>query len=264
MSQRLLAIIGSGGMGLAIARRLGSERRIILGDLNPEAATATLLGEGYNVSPLHVDVSSLASVQAMAKLGPFETIIHTAGVSPTMATAEKIYEVDLRGTAHVIDAFVGQVKEGGSLVCISSMAGHFAKLPPELERHLGSARTEDLVLESFPKDPGEAYVLAKRGNILRVQAAAKRYGDVGARINSVSPGVIQTSMGAAELKGPSGVYMQAMVGLSGCKRVGTPDDIAAVVAFLCGQDASYITGNDILVDGGTVVGQVWRDVSEDK
>ncbi len=97
-----------------------------------------------------------------------------------------------------------------------------------------------------------------------MHAAAKRYGDVGVRIDSVSLGVIQTSMGAAELKGPSGVYMQAVVGLSGCKRVGTPDDIAAVLAFLCGQDASYITGNGILVDGGTVAGQMWREISEDR
>jgi NAD(P)-dependent dehydrogenase (short-subunit alcohol dehydrogenase family) len=163
MSQRLLVIIGSGGMGLAVTRRLGSGRRIILRDLNPDAATATLLGEGYNVSALYVDVSSLASVQAMAKLGPFEMIVRTAAVSPTMATAEKIYEVDLRGTAHVIDAFCGQVKEGGSLVCISSMAGHFAKLPPELERHLASARTEDLVLESFSEGPWQGVCACEKG-----------------------------------------------------------------------------------------------------
>jgi NAD(P)-dependent dehydrogenase (short-subunit alcohol dehydrogenase family) len=264
MSQRLLAIIGSGGMGLAIARRLGSGRRIILGDINPDAATATLLKEGYNVSSLHVDISSLDSVKAMAQLGPFETIIHTAGVSPTMATAEKIYEVDLKGTAHVIDAFYPFIKEGGSLVCISSMAGHFAALPKELERHLGSAPADQLILGDFPKDSGAAYTVAKRGNILRVQAAAKKYGEKEARINSVSPGLIQTPMGEAELKGESAKYIMGMVGLSGCKRVGTPDDIAGVVAFLCSQDASYITGNDILVDGGTVAGQVWKDGGDQK
>lgn len=251
-------------MGLAIARRLGSGRRIILGDINPDAATKTLRGEGYTVSPVTVDVSSFSSVEKMAEMGSFETVVHTAGVSPTMATAERIYAVDLKGTANVVDAFLPAVNEGGSVVCISSMAGHFGigKFPAELERHLGSAARDNLVLESFPTNPGEAYVLAKRGNILRVQASAKRYGEKGVRINSVSPGVIQTPMGEAELKGPSGVYVQAMVGLSGCKRVGTPDDIAGVVAFLCGQDASYITGNDILVDGGTVAGQLWQESEE--
>lgn len=263
MSQKLLGIIGSGGMGLAIARRLGSGRRIILGDLDASPATKTLISEGYNVSSMHVDVSSPSSVQAMAALGPFDTIVHTAGVSPATATAKQIYAVDLLGTAHVIDAFYPAVAPGGNLVCISSMAGHFAKLTPELERHLGSAPAESLILESFPKEPGEAYVLAKRGNTLRVQAAAHRWGGKGVRINSVSPGVIQTPMGAAELEGQSGQYVRAMVGLSGCRRVGTPEDIAGVVAFLCGADAEYITGNDILVDGGTVAGQVWRGVGEE-
>jgi NAD(P)-dependent dehydrogenase (short-subunit alcohol dehydrogenase family) len=258
MSQGLLAIIGSGGMGLAIARRLGSGRRIILGDLNPDPATATLVSEGHAVSAIRVDVTSLSSVQAMAALGPFETIIHTAGVSPAMATTAQIYEVDLVGTAHVIEAFYPFVAEGGSLVCISSMAGHLTNLAPELERHLASATAAELVLDIFPTEPGQAYCLAKRGNILRVQASAKRYGEKGARINSVSPGIVRTPMGELELQGERGRVVMGMVGLSACKRVGTPGDVAGVVAFLCGQDASYITGNDVLVDGGMIAGQVWK------
>ena len=264
MSQGLLAIIGSGGMGLAIARRLGSGRRIILGDINPDPATATLLSEGYAVSSIRIDVSSLPSVQAMAALGPFETIIHTAGVSPAMATAAQIYEVDLQGTANVIEAFYPFVADGGSLVCISSMAGHLANLAPELERHLASAPAAELVLDGFPTDPRQAYCLAKRGNILRVRASAKRYGERGARINSVSPGIVRTPMGELELKGERGRVVMGMVGLSACKRVGTPGDVAGVVAFLCGQDASYITGTDVLVDGGMVAGRVWEKEGEVK
>lgn len=140
------------------------------------------------------------------------------------------------------------------------MAGHFAKLSPELENHLATAPTSKLLslVKDFPTDPGGVSVLAKRGNQLRVRAAAFKWGEKGTRVNSISPGVISTPMGTAMLSGPSGVYVQAMVGLSGCRRFGTPDDIAGVAAFLTSQDASYITGNYVLVDGGTVSGQAWR------
>jgi NAD(P)-dependent dehydrogenase (short-subunit alcohol dehydrogenase family) len=267
-SANALVVIGTGGMGLAVARRLASGRRLLLAD-NSEASLETALtalrGEGHNADGHAVDVSDRASVDklasAAASAGRVDAVIHTAGVSPVTATARQIYRVDLLGTAHVIDAFLAVAAPGTSLVCVASMAGHFASLPADLERHLATAPAGQLLEHEgidLDADPGTAYVVAKRGNQLRVQAAARAWGRLGARLNTISPGVISTPMGQAELQGPMGEFIQSMIDESGARRAGTPDDIAAVTAFLTGPDASFITGNDILVDGGTVAAQRWN------
>ncbi|KAH8650888.1 hypothetical protein BGZ60DRAFT_190588 [Tricladium varicosporioides] len=274
--RNVLTIIGTGGMGMAIARRLGSGRRLLLADYskaNLNAALVTLKGEGYAAEAMEVDVSNADSVNKLAAFaastGRIDAIVHTAGVSPATSTAKQVFEIDLLGTAHVIDAFYPHVSSGTSLVCISSMAGHMdmGRISPGLERHLALSPTEQLLQHEDIKmddkfDPGMAYVTAKRGNHVRVQAAAHQWGGKGARINTVSPGVISTPMGAAELKGNSGPMIMGMIGLSGARRVGTPDEIASVVAFLIGTDSSFITGNDILVDGGTVSALKWNTPSK--
>jgi len=267
-SASALVVIGAGGMGLAVARRLAGGRRLLLAD-NSEASLETALtalrGEGHLAEGHAVDVSDRASVDklasAAASAGRVDAVIHTAGVSPVTATARQIYQVDLLGTAHVIDAFLAIASPGTSLVCVASMAGHFASLPAELERHLASAPSGQLLEHEgidLDADPGTAYVVAKRGNQLRVQAAAHAWGRLGARLNTISPGVISTPMGQAELQGPMGEFIQSMIDESGARRAGTPDDIAAAAAFLAGPDASFITGNDILVDGGAVAAQRWN------
>jgi NAD(P)-dependent dehydrogenase (short-subunit alcohol dehydrogenase family) len=268
-ARNVLVIIGTGGMGMAIARRLGGGRRLLLGDYSKtrlETALTALRGEGYAVDDCEVDVSDRESVQKMARLaadtGRVDVIVHTAGVSPISSPAEQIYQINLLGTAHVIDAFYPIVSSGTSLICIASMAGHFAAPSLELERHLATAPTSELLqhkeIDLASAGAGAAYTLAKRGNQLRVQAAAHMWGSKGARVNSISPGLISTPMGAEVLEGPSGASMQAMIDFSGSRRIGTPDDIAGVAAFLAGQESSYITGNDILVDGGTVSTQRWN------
>jgi NAD(P)-dependent dehydrogenase (short-subunit alcohol dehydrogenase family) len=267
-SASALVVIGAGGMGLAVARRLAGGRRLLLAD-NSEASLETALtalrGEGHLAEGHAVDVSDRASVDKLASAagsaGRVDAVIHTAGVSPVTATARQIYQVDLLGTAHVIDAFLAVASPGTSLVCVASMAGHFASLPAELERHLATAPSGQLLEHEgidLDADPGTAYVVAKRGNQLRVQAAAHAWGRVGARLNTISPGVISTPMGQAELQGPMGAFIQSMIEESGARRVGTPDDIAAAAAFLTGPDSSFITGNDILVDGGAVAAQRWN------
>jgi NAD(P)-dependent dehydrogenase (short-subunit alcohol dehydrogenase family) len=267
-SASALVVIGAGGMGLAVARRLAGGRRLLLAD-NSEASLETALtalrGEGHLADGHAVDVSDRASVDklasAAASASRLDVVIHTAGVSPVTATARQIYQVDLLGTAHVIDAFLAVASPGTSLVCVASMAGHFASLPAELERHLATAPSGQLLEHEgidLDADPGTAYVVAKRGNQLRVQAAAHAWGRLGARLNTISPGVISTPMGQAELQGPMGEFIQSMIDESGARRAGTPDDIAAAAAFLAGPDASFITGNDILVDGGTVAAQRWN------
>jgi NAD(P)-dependent dehydrogenase (short-subunit alcohol dehydrogenase family) len=266
--RNVLVVVGVGGMGLAIARRLASGRRLLLADYSEErleAALSTLGADGHDVVGHGVDVSERGSVEKLAgaagDAGRIEAVVHTAGVSPVTATARQIYEIDLLGTAHVIDAFHAVASPGMSLVCVASMAGHFASLSADFERHLATAPTEQLLdhreIDLESADTGMAYVVAKRGNQLRVEGAAQRWGEQDARVNSISPGVISTPMGRQELEGPTGPFIQSMIELSGARRVGTPDDIAAMAAFLTGPESTFITGNDVLVDGGTVATQRW-------
>jgi NAD(P)-dependent dehydrogenase (short-subunit alcohol dehydrogenase family) len=264
----VVVVIGAGGMGVAVARRLAGGRRLLLADASDvslAAGLAALKGDGHTVDGHAVDVSNRASVEqlatAAASAGPIDAVIHTAGVSPVMATARQIFEVDLLGTAHVIDAFLSVAGPGTSLVCVASMAGHFASLPEDLERHLALAPTDQLLdhpaIDLSAEDAASAYIMAKRGNQLRVQAAASAWGAKGARLNAISPGVISTPMGVAELAGPAGALMEAMIESSPAQRVGTPDDIAGLAEFLAGPASTFLTGNDILVDGGVVVSQRW-------
>jgi NAD(P)-dependent dehydrogenase (short-subunit alcohol dehydrogenase family) len=266
MADEVVVVIGVGGMGQAIARRQGSGRRLVLADFDQAGLDRTveaLRGEGHDVDGHVVDVSSARSVidlaDAAAAAGAVVQVIHTAGLSPTQATADRILHVDLLGVAHVLDAFGAVVAPGGAGVVIASMAGSLtaARFPAELEGALALTPTDQLLDLPFWSDqafasPGVAYGLAKRANQLRVQAASLAWGARGARINSVSPGVISTPMGQEELDSGSGAQMRAMVEASGSGRLGTPGDIANAVAFLLGPESSFVTGTDLLVDGGVV------------
>lgn len=265
MDKDVAVVTGAGGMGRAIARRVGSGRRVLIADFDEaalDAAADLLRGEGHDVSAEVVDVSDHRMVAALADaaagMGRVTHVAHTAGLSPVQAPTEAILRVDLVGVAHVLDEFARVVAPGGAGVVISSMAGHMAAgWPPDQERALATTPARELLSLPFlvPEalgDPGSAYVLAKRATILRVQAAAAGWGERGARINSISPGVISTPMGRQELAGESGEQMRAMVDLSATKRLGTPDDIAAVAAFLLDPQAGFVTGTDLLVDGGVV------------
>lgn len=262
MAQDVVVVVGVGGMGLAIARRTGNGRKVLLADFDEATlgrAAEVLQGEGHDVTVQTVDVAEAPSVRALADaadgLGRVTHVVHTAGLSPVQAPADAILRVDLLGVAIVLDAFGAVVASGGAGVVIASMAGHMAPLPPEQEKALRTTPTEELLALPFlaeAGDPGMAYVLAKRGNALRVQAAAAVWGARGARVNSISPGVISTAMGRLELAGESGEAMRGMVAMSATGRLGTPDDVAAAATFLLGPDASFITGTDLLVDGGVV------------
>jgi NAD(P)-dependent dehydrogenase (short-subunit alcohol dehydrogenase family) len=264
VSDSIAVIIGAGGMGLAIARRLAPGRSILLADVNKDllAEAVKSLGEtGGPVASHLIDVSDADSVAALAaeaaRLGAVTQLAHTAGLSPVQASAAAILRVDLLGVALVLDAFEKVMAPGGAGVVIASMAGHLMPLPPEQERALASTPTADLLDLPFlapdvMSDPGMAYAVAKRANVLRVRASFAAWGARGARINSISPGVISTSMGEAELASSTGDVMRMMLDMSALKRKGTADDIAAAAAFLLGPDASYVTGTDLLVDGGVV------------
>jgi NAD(P)-dependent dehydrogenase (short-subunit alcohol dehydrogenase family) len=250
-------------MGLAIARRLAAGREVVLADNDSkqlQAAVDALTAEGFAARAVPSDISDAASVAALVdsalERGWIRCLAHTAGVSPVQASAERIVAVDVLGTAHLLDAFAAAVQPGTVGVCVASMAGTMMTLAPEVEDLLATTPTAEIaalpVLDPKTLDPGIAYAIAKRANQLRVQALSLAWGTKGGRLVSLSPGVISTPMGRDELTGPSGEFMRLMIERSGTGRIGTPDDIAAVVEFLASPAASFITGTDILVDGGAV------------
>lgn len=263
-SKGVVVVTGMGGMGSAIAHRIGTGSTVILADFNErllEREVESLALSGYDVVSRVVDVSRQDSVEALAAdsaaRGSVTAVVHTAGLSPVQAPIDAIMRVDLLGTALMLDAFGAVISSGGAGVFISSMAGTMASLDPEFELRLATTPTEhllelaELASGAIP-DPATAYVMAKRANQVRVRAASLAWGRRGARVNTISPGIISTPMGAAELEGPSGEMMRAMIAGSSTGRIGTPEDIAGVVDFLISSDAAFITGTDLLVDGGVV------------
>lgn len=265
MDKDVVVIIGVGGMGLTLAPRISAGRRVLLADFSEKAletVSEQLTGTGYDVTTRQVDVSDQQSMAALAdeaaSLGRVAQVAHTAGLSPVQAPAEAILRVDLLGVALMLEEFARVIAPGGAGVAIASMAGHMAAgLPADLERALATVPAAELLaLPAFASeafaDPGAAYSVAKRANILRVQAAAVPWGRRGARINSISPGVIATPMGMQELGSAHGEQMRQMIAMSGSGRVGTPEDIARAAEFLLDPQSSFITGTDLLVDGGVV------------
>ena len=265
----VVVVTGAGGMGTAVARRLGSGRELILADASPDAldrAVTALRAEGYAATGQVTDVANRGDVEKLALFaagqGRLTAVVHTAGVSAATSSARKIIDVDLLGTVHVIDAFTAVATRGTSLVCISSMAGHYASLGRDDEVALATAPVDSLaglaVVTAVGDDPLAAYILAKRANHVRVEAAALAWNRLGARINTVSPGVIATAMSKAEAESPTGAHMMRMLDDCGAGRTGTPGEIAEAVAFLTGAGSLYITGTDLLVDGGQAAWIRWH------
>jgi NAD(P)-dependent dehydrogenase (short-subunit alcohol dehydrogenase family) len=261
----LLVVIGVGGMGQAIARRCGSGKKVLLADsdqMTLDTAAEALSADGHDIDIRRVDVASAESVRALAEeaasLGPVTQVAHTAGLSPSQADSAAVLAVDLLGVALVLDEFVNVIAPGGAGVVIASMAGHmFPPSPPDQQRALAHTPAGELLQLPFVSpdqlsEPGIAYGIAKQANHIRVRAASAAWGKRGARLNSISPGVISTPMSQQELNSPSGDGMRAMVAMSARGRMGTPDDIAAAAAFLRGPDSSFITGTDLLLDGGVI------------
>ena len=259
----VLTVIGVGGMGEAIARRLGSGKTVLLADYNEETLASvfkSLSAAGHHVESRSVDVASPESVRGLAEyadsLGSVTQVAHTAGLSPSQASAEAILAVDLLGTALVLQQFGEVVAPGGAGVVIASMAGHmFPPLTAEQERALAHHPPGELLTLDFIgsiTDPNFAYPIAKQANHIRVRAASAQWGRRGARVNSISPGIISTPMSQQELASPVGDGMRGMIAMSATGRIGTPEDIASATAFLLGPGGSFITGTDLLVDGGVI------------
>jgi NAD(P)-dependent dehydrogenase (short-subunit alcohol dehydrogenase family) len=265
MTKDVIVVIGAGGIGQAIARRQGFGKTILLADWNAETlvtAAAGLGGASYSVETQQVDVSSRASVRALADaagaLGPVVQVVNTAGLSPNMAPVEKVLEIDLYGSAVVFEEFERVIAAGGSALIISSMAGHMLPaLTAEQDKALAFTPADDLLALPFPQPDAVpnsmvGYMMAKRANTLRVQAAAMTWGERGARVNSISPGVIVTPLAQHELNSEIGDIYRAMVEASPSKRMASPEEIAIAANFLLGPDAGFITGSDLLIDGGVI------------
>ena len=270
----VIVVIGAGSIGQAIARRVSAGKHILLADLrkeNSDTAAKGLSDAGFKVSTAIVDVSSRESVRALVKtataIGSVSGLIHAAGVSPSQASPATIFKVDLYGTALVLEEFGNVIENGGSGVVISSQSGHrLPSLTPEEDKALATTPTEELlslaILQSEAADNSlYAYQISKRGNSLRVKAEAVRWGKRGARINSISPGIIMTPLANDELSGPRGDGYRHMLELSSAGRAGTPDEVGVVGALLMGRDGAFITGSDFLMDGGATASYFYGELA---
>jgi NAD(P)-dependent dehydrogenase (short-subunit alcohol dehydrogenase family) len=270
----VIVVIGAGSIGQAIVRRVSAGKIVLLADIrqeNADVAAKTLSDAGFNVTTTTVDVSSCASVHALVeaatKLGEVSGVIHAAGVSPSQASPEAILKVDLYGTALVLEEFGNVIAHGGAGVVIASQSGHrLPALSPEQNALLATKPVEELL--GLPmlqpdqiRDSLHAYQISKRGNSLRVMAEAVRWGKRGARVNTISPGIMITPLANDELNGPRGPGYRRMIDVSAAGRAGTPDEVGTVGALLMGPDGAFITGSDFLMDGGVTAAYWFGDLA---
>lgn len=273
MSQ-VVVVIGSGSIGIAIARRVSAGKHVLLADLRLETADAAaklLSDAGFTVSTSSVDVSRRSSVEALVVtatgLGEVTSLIHAAGVSPSQAPPTTILAVDLYGTALVLETFGDIIAAGGAGVVIASQSGHrLPALSAEQNALLAMTPVEELLALPMLQpdqvaDPLHAYQLSKRGNSLRVQAEAMRWGKRGARVNTISPGIIITPLANDEMNGPRGPGYRRMIDLCPVGRAGTPDEVGTVGALLLVPDGAFITGSDFLMDGGVTASYFYGEVA---
>ena len=263
MKQNVMLLIGAGQIGVAIARRMGYGMKIVIGDKKTENAQTiakTMNDAGFDVVPVEMDLSSRASIQSIIaeaqKYGDITMLVNAAGVSPSQAPIEAILKVDLYGTAVLLEEVGKVIAPGGVGVTISSQSGHRMKqLTPEEDEQLACTPTEELL--NLPllqpaniRDTLHAYQLATRCNEKRVMAQSVLWGEKGARINSISPGIIVTPLAIDEFNGPRGDFYKNMFAKCPAGRPGTADEVANVAELLMSGKGAFITGADFLIDGG--------------
>ncbi|MCD8236037.1 MAG: SDR family oxidoreductase [Prevotellaceae bacterium] len=263
MKQKVMIVTGAGQISLAIARRIGAGKMIIVDDCkmeNAERFCKTLNESGFKGMPFQMDMSDRKSIQALVAqaqtLGDVAMLVNGAGVSPSQASVEAILKVDLYGTAVLLEEVGKVIAEGGTGVTISSQSGHrLPALTAEQDWELAMTPSEvllnlDLLKPSNIKDTLHAYQLAKRCNVKRVMSESVRWGKRGARINSISPGIIVTPLAIDEFNGPRGDFYKNMFAKCPAGRPGTADEVANVAELLMSPKGAFITGSDFLVDGG--------------
>ncbi|RYY16694.1 MAG: SDR family oxidoreductase [Alphaproteobacteria bacterium] len=271
---QVIVVIGAGSIGQAIARRVSTGKHVLLADLRQEttdAAAKVMSDAGFVVSTATVDVSKRESVEALVAtataIGDVFGVIHAAGVSPSQAPPELILHVDLYGTALLLEEFGKVIVEGGSGIVIASQSGHrLHALTAEEDTALATTPVEELMAlpmlqPDVVTDPLNAYQIAKRANSLRVKAEAVKWAKRGARVNTISPGIIMTPLANDELSGPRGEGYRRMIDHSPVGRAGTPDEVGVLGALLMGRDGAFITGSDFLMDGGVTASWFYGELA---
>ena len=263
MKKNVMILTGAGQIGMAIARRMGYGMKIVIGDKKTEnaEAIAKIMNEAdFDATGINMDLSSRESIRSLIaeaqKYGDITALVNAAGVSPSQAPIEAILKVDLYGTAVLLEEVGKVIAEGGVGVTISSQSGHrMPALTPAEDEALATTPTEqllsiDILQPQNIRDTLHAYQLAKRCNVKRVMAEAVKWGQRGARINSISPGIIVTPLAIDEFNGPRGVFYKNMFAKCPAGRPGTADEVANVAELLMSGKGAFITGSDFLVDGG--------------
>ncbi len=263
MKRNVMILTGAGQIGMAIARRMGYGMKIVVGDkkLGNAEASARIMNEGgFDALPVETDLASRNSILKLIatarECGEIKMLVNAAGVSPSQAPVEAILNVDLYGTAVLLEEVGKVICEGGVGVTISSQSGHrMPALTPEEDEQLATTPTErllslDILNPKNIRDTLHAYQMAKRCNVKRVMAESVRWGRRGARINSISPGIIVTPLALDEFHGPRGDFYKNMFAKCPAGRPGTADEVANVAELLMSERGAFITGADFLIDGG--------------
>lgn len=261
--KEVMIVVGAGQISMAIARRMGAGKKIILGDKNIENAKniqKTMGDAGFDVEVIEMDLSSRQDILKMIDMaknyGPIKMLVNGAGVSPSQASIEAILKVDLYGTAVLLEEVGKVITEGGIGVTISSQSGwRMEQLTALEDEQLACTPTEELldleILQSENiQDTLHAYQLAKRCNEKRVMAESVKWGQRGARINAIAPGIIVTPLAIDEFNGPRGDFYKNMFAKCPAGRPGTADEVANVAELLMSDKGAFITGSTFLMDGG--------------
>ena len=259
----VMIVTGAGQISMAIARRIGYGKKIIMGDKrieNAKTIAEVMNNAGFDVVPFEMDLSSRESIFNMIdeakKYGPITMLVNGAGVSPSQAPIEAILNVDLYGTAVLLEEVGKVIEPGGVGVTISSQSGFRMKqLTPKEDEQLACTPTEELLNLDLLKveniqDTLHAYQLAKRCNEKRVMAQSVKWGEKGARINAIAPGIVVTPLAIDEFNGPRGDFYKNMFASCPAGRPATADEMANVAELLMSDKGAFITGSTFLIDGG--------------
>ena len=263
MNKDVMIVTGAGQISMAIARRMGYGKKIVMGDKNIDNAkniADIMNGAGFDVEPVEMDLSSRDSIQKLIakaqEYGEIKMLVNGAGVSPSQAPIEAILNVDLYGTAVLLEEVGKVIAEGGVGVTISSQSGwRMPQLSAAEDEALATTPTEellklDILQPENIKDTLHAYQMAKRCNEKRVMAQSVEWGKRGARINAIAPGIIVTPLAIDEFNGPRGDFYKNMFAKCPAGRPGTADEVANVAELLMSDKGAFITGSTFLIDGG--------------
>lgn len=273
----VMIVTGAGQISMAIARRIGYGKKIIMGDKNKENAdiiAKTMNDAGFDVIPFEMDLSCRQSILDMIdeakKYGPITMLVNGAGVSPSQASIETILNVDLYGTAILLEEVGKVIEPGGVGVTISSQSGFRMKqLTPQEDEQLACTPTEELLNIDLLKveniqDTLHAYQLAKRCNEKRVMAESVKWGEKQARINAIAPGIVVTPLAIDEFNGPRGDFYKNMFASCPARRPATADEIANVAELLMSDKGAFITGSTFLIDGGATASYFYGPLKPNK